>query len=114
MRPYSNKTTKEITTVGKKSNKMKITIVLVLAQCFVSTLCAPVDKITSTKNVQWIDNDARGELENDIDNLIEPEGKRWDSPKFACCVFRTAFGCCAHPKAGRNIFLAVFNLFFLF
>ena len=33
--------------------------------------------------------------------------KRQKSPKVIkveCCVFRPAFGCCAHPKAGRNIF----------
>ena len=28
------------------------------------------------------------------------------------CVFQTAFGCCAHPKAGQNIFFQLFfNLF---
>ena len=47
---------------------MKFIIVLVVAQCFVSSFCGPVG------NVEWIDTDARGELENDIDNLIEPEG----------------------------------------
>ena len=26
-----------------------------------------------------------------------------------CCVFRPAFGCWAHPKAGRNLFSAVFQ-----
>ena len=24
-----------------------------------------------------------------------------------CCVFRPAFGCCAQPKASRNLFFAV-------
>ena len=24
--------------------------------------------------------------------------------KAVCCVFQPAFGCCVHPKAGRNIF----------
>ena len=33
------------------------------------------------------------------------------SPYCNCCVFRPAFGCCAHPKAGRNLFSAIFNLF---
>ena len=28
-----------------------------------------------------------------------------------CCVFWPAFGFCAHPKAGRNIFSAVFQPF---
>lgn len=51
---------------------MKVTIVLLfLAQCFAVALCAPVEQ--SSKSVQWIDTDARDELENDIDNLIEPE-----------------------------------------
>ena len=40
--------------------------------------------------------------------------KKLDSSKSSvvyCCVFQPAFGCCAHPKAGQNHFLAVFNLF---
>ncbi len=54
---------------------MKVTIVLLfLAQCFAAALCAPVEQ--PSKSVQWIDTDARDELENDIDNLIEPEGKK--------------------------------------
>ena len=28
-----------------------------------------------------------------------------------CCVFQPDFGCCAHLKAGRNIFSAVFQSF---
>ena len=28
-----------------------------------------------------------------------------------CCVFRPAFGSCAHPKAGRNLLSAVFQPF---
>ena len=28
-----------------------------------------------------------------------------------CCVFRPAFGCCAHPKAGRNTFFSRFQPF---
>ena len=31
-----------------------------------------------------------------------------------CCVFRPAFGCYAHLKAGRNTFSAVFHLFLIF
>ena len=30
-----------------------------------------------------------------------------------CCVFRKAFGCCAHPKAGRNLFFSRFSTFFV-
>ena len=26
----------------------------------------------------------------------------------SCCVFRPAFGCCAQPRAGQNLFTAVF------
>ena len=29
----------------------------------------------------------------------------------SCCVFRPAFGCCAHPKAGQNIFFRRFSTF---
>ena len=29
-----------------------------------------------------------------------------------CCVFRPAFGCCAHPKAGRTAFFSCFQPFF--
>ena len=28
-----------------------------------------------------------------------------------CCVFRPAFGCCAHPKDGRTIFFSCFQPF---
>ena len=28
-----------------------------------------------------------------------------------CCVFRPAFGCCAHPQAGRNIFTGMIILY---
>ena len=30
-----------------------------------------------------------------------------------CCVFRPAFGCLQHPKAGRNIFFSHFSTFFV-
>ena len=30
-----------------------------------------------------------------------------------CCVFRPAFGCCTHPKAGLNIFFSRFSTFFV-
>ena len=30
-----------------------------------------------------------------------------------CCVFRPAFGCLQHPKAGRNIFFSRFSTFFV-
>ena len=30
---------------------------------------------------------------------------------FGCCVIRLAFGCCTHPKAGQNIFSAIFQPF---
>ena len=30
-----------------------------------------------------------------------------------CCVFPPAFGCCAHRKAGRTLFSAIFNLILL-
>ena len=30
-----------------------------------------------------------------------------------CCVFQPAFGCCAHPKAGRNTFFQPFLSFFV-
>ena len=33
---------------------------------------------------------------------------------FICCVFWPAFGCWAHPKAGWNIYLAVFQPFLFF
>ena len=32
---------------------------------------------------------------------------------YHCCVFRTAFGCCVHPKAGWNIFFNRFSTFFV-
>ena len=35
------------------------------------------------------------------------------SEEFSCCVFWLAFGCCAHPRAGQNIFLGCFQLFLL-
>ena len=31
-----------------------------------------------------------------------------------CCVFRPAFGWCAHPKAGRNTFFSRFQPFYFF
>ena len=31
----------------------------------------------------------------------------------ARCVFRLAFRCCVHPKAGQNTFVCVFNLFLI-
>ena len=31
--------------------------------------------------------------------------------KNSCCVFRPAFGCCAHPKAGQTTFFSRFQLF---
>ena len=30
-----------------------------------------------------------------------------------CCVFRPAFGCCAHEKAGQNLFFSRFSTFFV-
>ena len=30
-----------------------------------------------------------------------------------CCVFRPAFGCCIHPKAGQNTFFQPFSTFFV-
>ena len=30
-----------------------------------------------------------------------------------CCVFRPAFECCTHPKAGRNTFFEPFSTFFV-
>ena len=30
-----------------------------------------------------------------------------------CCVFQLAFGCCAHPKAGRTTFFQQFSTFFV-
>ena len=32
---------------------------------------------------------------------------------YECCVFRPAFGCLQHPKAGRNIFFSRFSTFFV-
>ena len=33
---------------------------------------------------------------------------------YYCCVFRPAFGCCAHPKAGWNLFFSHFSTFFVY
>ena len=33
---------------------------------------------------------------------------------YKCCVFRSAFGCCAHLKAGWNTFLLFSDIFFFF
>ena len=30
-----------------------------------------------------------------------------------CCVFWPALGCCAHPKAGQNLFFSHFSTFFV-
>ena len=39
--------------------------------------------------------------------LLQGEGEE------DCCVFRPAFGCCAHPKAGGTTFFQPFSTFFV-
>ena len=42
-------------------------------------------------------------------NLIPVQKPKY----FECWVFRPAFGCCAHPKAGGNTFFQPFSSFFV-
>ena len=39
--------------------------------------------------------------------------KYWVFSYVECCVFWPGFGCCAHPKAGRNTFFQPFSTFFV-
>ena len=56
-----------------------------------------------------------------IHHVSNSSGSRWvDDPGLnltqdydSCCVFWPAFGCCAHLKAGRNIFFSRFSTFFV-
>ena len=42
-------------------------------------------------------------------NLCKLKSIWWEG----CCVFWPAYGCCTHPKAGRNLFFSSFSTFFV-
>ena len=48
----------------------------------------------SFKTVPWHKNQLKYE-----------KGSGESVAKDGCCVFRPAFGCCAHPKAGQNLYM---------
>ena len=53
-------------------------------------------------------------IEQPLNELFQDRRDNIPSSQMAvsnCCVFRPAFGCCAHSKAGRNTFFSRFQLF---
>ena len=59
-------------------------------------------------------NKSERETEREREGIVYLEMRKRECVYFyvcGCCVFRPAFGCCMHPKAGRNTFFNRFQPF---